>query len=139
MGSTYIEHACILRLEPHNRLAAQLDFGAVLRSEPRHDFDAVRHDRGCGRVVVSAKSCVQRSEEKGRMCRGVWGLRCCVLDFLYSRRLLTLRVWRASDSRAWDPTARNLRDAMRSRYRGKLVSEVHCEFHNSQMTNLGVV
>ena len=43
--STYIETASIFRLEFDNRLAAELNLGAVLRPEPRHDLDTVRHDR----------------------------------------------------------------------------------------------
>lgn len=42
---THVENTCILRLERHDRLASQLDLGAVLRSKPRNDFDAVRHGR----------------------------------------------------------------------------------------------
>jgi hypothetical protein len=55
---TYIQTASIFRLELDNRLAAELDLGAVLRPEPRHDLDTVRHDRET--CVILERSYVQK-------------------------------------------------------------------------------
>ena len=43
--STYVQTACVFAVEFHNRLPSKLDLGTVLRAEPRHDLDTVRHDR----------------------------------------------------------------------------------------------
>jgi len=45
---TYVQSAGVFALESYDRLASNLDLGLVLRPEPRHDLDAVRHDRDEG-------------------------------------------------------------------------------------------
>ena len=45
---TYVQSAGVFALESYDRLASNLDLGLVLRPEPRHDLDAIRHDRDEG-------------------------------------------------------------------------------------------
>jgi hypothetical protein len=56
-GVTHVEITCVLRLKGNDRLAADLYLRAVLRPEPRHDFDAVRHDRWT--CAIPGRPCVQ--------------------------------------------------------------------------------
>lgn len=58
--ATYIECACIVRVERHDRLAAQFDLGAVLRPEPGDNLDTVRHDRSS--CVILERPYVQEVE-----------------------------------------------------------------------------
>jgi hypothetical protein len=62
--ATYVKTTCVLRLKGNDGLAAQLNLGAVLRPEPRHNFDAVRHDgsRGCypGPIICPRTSAVAK-------------------------------------------------------------------------------
>jgi hypothetical protein len=55
---TYIQTASIFRLEFDNRLAPELNLGAVLRPEPRHDLDTIRHDRET--CLIPERSYVER-------------------------------------------------------------------------------
>ena len=109
---TYIQTASIFGLELDNRLAAKFNLGAVLRPEPRHDLDTVRHDRET--CVIRERSYVQKDWLESNVV-GV------VKMFLAGDKEVdevvdTSRVI-AQFSRSKGQYRRNLANAMRSRYK----------------------
>lgn len=65
---SYINCACVVTLDGHNRLAASSELDLVLRPEPGHNLDAVRirHDGGPRSAQMRAVSWERRTSARAR-------------------------------------------------------------------------
>ena len=62
-GNTHIYGAGIVAIEPDDRLAARLYLYSILRSKPRDNLDAIRHDGKPLPAPGSALSCKKEGKQ----------------------------------------------------------------------------